>query len=96
MAFRLTVQAEEDIVGIAEAGIRLFGEAQALSYHQQLFDMFELIAANPHMARERHEITPPVRVHPFKAHLIIYVLAEPDDVVIVRIRHGHEDWIEEP
>jgi len=96
MAFRLTVQAEEDIVGIAEAGLRLFGETQALSYHQQLFEMFELIAANPQMARERHEITPPVRVHPFKAHLIIYILTEPDDVLIVRIRHSREDWMEEP
>jgi len=95
MVFRLTVQAEEDIVGIAEAGFRLFGETQALTYHQQLFEMFELIAASPQMARERSEITPPVRVHPFKSHVIIYVLTEPDDVLIVRVRHSHEDWMEE-
>jgi toxin ParE1/3/4 len=95
MGFRLTAQAEEDIVGIAEAGIRLFGETQALAYHQQLFEMFELIAASPQMARERPEITPPVRVHPFKSHVIIYVLTEPDDVLIVRVRHSHEDWLEE-
>ena len=96
MAFQLTVQAEEDMVGIAEAGFRVFGETEALSYHQQLFEMFELIAANPYMARERNEITPPVRVHPFKAHLIIYVLTESDEVLIVRIRHSHEDWMEGP
>lgn len=95
MTFRLTAKAEDDIIGIAEAGLRLFGETQAWSYHLQLFDMFELIAANPQMARERHEITPPVRVHPFKSHLIIYVVTEGSDVLIVRIRHGHEDWMEE-
>ena len=95
MGFRLTVQAEDDIVGIAEAGLRLFGETQALNYHLQLFDVFELIAANPQMARERNEFTPPVRVHPFKAHLIIYVLTQNDEVLIVRIRHSHEDWMEE-
>ena len=96
MAFRLTLQAEEDIVAIAEAGFRVFGVSQALSYHQQLFEMFELIAANPHMARERNEITPPVRGHPFRAHLIIYMLTEQDAVLIVRVRHSHEDWMEEP
>lgn len=95
MGFRLTAQAEEDMVGIAEAGIRLFGETQALAYHQQLFEMFELIAASSQMARERPEITPPVRVHPFKSHVMIYVLTEPDDVLIVRVRHSHEDWLEE-
>lgn len=96
MGFRLTVQAENDIVGIAEAGLRLFGETQALSYHLQQFEIFELLAANPQMARERNEITPPVRVHPFKAHLIIYVLTETDEVLIVRVRHSHEDWMEGP
>ena len=95
MVFRLTVQAEEDIVGIAEAGFRLFGETQALTYHQQLFEMFELIAASPQMARERHEITPPVRVHPFKSHMIIYVLTEPNEILIVRVRHSHEDWMDD-
>ncbi|MCY0093949.1 type II toxin-antitoxin system RelE/ParE family toxin [Hoeflea ulvae] len=95
MGFRLTVQAEDDIIGIAEAGLRLFGETQALSYHLQLFEMFELIAANPLMARERHEITPPVRVHPFKAHLIIYMQTQNDEILILRIRHSHEDWMDE-
>jgi len=45
VGFRLTVQAEKDIVDIAETSLRLFGEAQAWSYHSQLFDLFDLIAA---------------------------------------------------
>lgn len=92
MGFRLTQQAEDDIIAIAEAGLRLFGEAQALKYHAQLFELFDLIAANPQMARERTEISPPVRIHPFNAHLIIYVVIETGEVLIIRIRHGHEDW----
>lgn len=95
MGFSLTRQAEDDIVAIAHTGLRLFGEHQALNYHQQLFDVFSLIAANPRMARERQEITPPVRIHPFKAHLIVYVLTDGDEVLIVRIRHSHEDWMDE-
>ncbi len=92
MGFRLTEEAEEDIVGIAETGIRLFGSAHARRYHDELYAIFNLIAANPRMARERHEISPPMRIHPFKAHLVVYTIAEGGNVLIVRIRHGHEDW----
>tara|TARA_R110002020_G_scaffold136630_25_gene304911 strand:- start:9660 stop:9950 length:291 start_codon:yes stop_codon:yes gene_type:complete len=95
MRFLLTAKAEDDIISIAEAGLRLFGETQALSYHLQLYSMFELIAANPRMARERIELVPPVRIHPFKSHLIVYVITEMDGVLIIRIRHGHEDWMEQ-
>ncbi|ANL44980.1 toxin-antitoxin system toxin RelE/ParE family protein [Rhizobium phaseoli] len=92
MGFRLTQEAEEDIIGIAETGILLFGSAHARRYHHELYAIFDLIAANPRMARERDEISPPTRIHPFKAHLVVYTIVEGDHVLIVRIRHGHEDW----
>ncbi|WP_341871205.1 type II toxin-antitoxin system RelE/ParE family toxin [Stappia indica] len=47
------------------------------------------------MARERGEISPPVRIHPFKAHLVVYVMEEDGGILVVRIRHGHEDWSRE-
>lgn len=72
MPFILSFEAEEDIVSIAEQGIRIFGSVVAQRYHDELFAVLELIAANPQMARERHEISPPVRIHPFKAHLVVY------------------------
>lgn len=96
MGFRLSFAAEEDIIGIAEEGVRLFGIAQACKYHDELFAVLDIIAANPRMARERHELTPPMRIHPFKAHLIVYVVAENDDILVVRVRHSHEDWSNEP
>ena len=92
MGFRLSLEAEEDVVGIAEEGVRLFGPAQARRYHDELFAIFGLIAANPRMARERDELSPPMRIHPFKAHLVVYRIEEEGDVFIVRVRHGHEDW----
>lgn len=94
MTYRLSREADEDIVRIYIEGVRLFGRAQAESYHRELESLFELLAANPRMARERNEIMPPVRIHPYKAHLIVYVIEANDDVLIVRIRHGHEDWSE--
>ena len=91
MGFRLTRAAEDDLVAIGEAGIRLFGHRQARRYHDELFARFALLAANPRMARERQEISPPVRIHPFKTHLVVY-LVEDADILILRIRHAHEDW----
>lgn len=92
MGLRLSLQAEEDIIGIAEDGVRLFGPAQARKYHDELFAVFDLIAANPRMARERHELSPPMRIHPFKAHLVVYRVDDDGDIFIVRVRNGHEDW----
>jgi len=92
--FRLSLAAEEDIIGIAEQGVRVFGAVQARKYHDELFAIFALIAANPRMARERHELSPPMRIHPFKAHLIVYRIEGDGDIFVVRVRHGHEDWAE--
>ena len=75
--------------------MRLFGERQAVRNNLDLFALFELIAANPHMAQQRPEVSPPVRIFPFKAHLVVYLVDENNDVLIVRIRHGHENWIDD-
>jgi toxin ParE1/3/4 len=36
---------------------------------------------------------PSVRIHPSAAHVIVDAA---DDVLIVRVRHGREDWLEDP
>lgn len=92
MRYRLTRAAEEDIIAIyAEGGAR-FGTTQADRYHGELAQVFELIAANPEMARERHEIRPPVRIHPHGSHVIVYRIEDDGNVQIIRIRHGRENW----
>jgi toxin ParE1/3/4 len=92
LQFRLTRKAEEDVIGLYVEGARMFGEAQAERYHRQLGNVFDLIGRNPQIARERREIIPPVRVHPHKAHLIVYVVGDDGVAVILRVRHGREDW----
>ena len=96
MGYRLTQKAEEDIIRIYREGVILFGANQAERYHFELEALFQLLADNPKLARERTEISPPVRVHPHKAHLIVYLVEDGGDVLIVRVRHGHEDWESEP
>lgn len=95
MGYRLTREAERDVGSIAEMGIEMFGVEQARAYHDTLFHVFDLIADNPGMGRERTELTPPVRVHPFRSHIIVYNV-EDADVLIIRVRHAHEDWISDP
>ncbi|MBP2449102.1 plasmid stabilization system protein ParE [Rhizobium leguminosarum] len=45
MSFKLSVEAEDDIIAIAEQGVRLFGAGQAKRYHDELFALLDLIAA---------------------------------------------------
>jgi toxin ParE1/3/4 len=92
IGFRLSVEAENDILDIARNGALLFGVAQARKYHNELFSVFQLLSQYPKMARLRHEITPPIRIHPFRAHLIVYREESDHSILIIRIRHGHEDW----
>lgn len=96
MTYRLSRKAAEDIVNIYVTGVEQFGVEQAEKYHAQLERTFQLIASTPEIARERTEITPPVRIHGFGAHIIVYVVDQNRDVLIVRVRHGHEDWKESP
>jgi len=70
----------------------MFGVEQAQRYHSDLFTLLHLIADNPRIAGDRDEICPPVRIHSFKSHIIVYRIDEGDAIFVIRIRHGHEDW----
>lgn len=91
--FRLTRAAVDDLTAIFLEGIEQFGLPQADVYHEGLSAIFAFLADYPHAARLREEISPPVRVHPYKAHLVIYEVDEDDEIIILRVRHGREDWI---
>ncbi|MDQ0421220.1 toxin ParE1/3/4 [Peteryoungia aggregata LMG 23059] len=92
MSYRLTRRAAEDIRKIYRHGVETFGEAQAEAYHIHLERVFTLLAENPRMARERVEITPPVRVHPTGSHLVIYSIKPSGDVLIIAVPNAREDW----
>ena len=40
MSFKLSAEAEEDIIAIAEQGVRMFGAGQAKRRHEELFALF--------------------------------------------------------
>ena len=95
MSYRISRKAEDDIVQLYLTGVRLFGTAQAERYYDGLERAFKFVAAHPLAVRERTEIDPPIRIHPYGAHLVVY-MADYEGVLILRIRHGREDWINDP
>ncbi|WP_417471302.1 type II toxin-antitoxin system RelE/ParE family toxin [Maricaulis sp.] len=96
MGFKLTRAAENDLISIYLDGAERFGLSQADHYHDSLDRLFGFLGQNPRAARDRVEITPPVRCHPHGSHLIIYVIDADDDVLVLRIRHAHENWAGDP
>ena len=94
MGYRLTHKAAEDVREIYRAGFVRVGMRQADAYHSLLEHTFRFIADNPFAARQRLEISPPVRIHPVQAHLVIYQHQTDGEILIIRVRHGHEDWMD--
>lgn len=90
--YRLSRKAEEDIIATFLYGVAQSGIQQAERSHELLERTFEFLAQNPEAARERAEITPPVRIHPIESHIVIYTVDESGDIFVVRVRHGREDW----
>jgi len=96
MPLRFTSKAKADLIEIYQTSVETFGMVQAEAYQDQLERAFHLLAANPRLARERTEIAPPVRIHPCGSHVIIYSIEAEGVVLIIRIRHGREDWVTDP
>ena len=92
MGYSLTLQAEVDFDHIYDTGLRQFGSTQGDAYAAGLKRIFEFLAAFPHAARERLEVSPPVRAFSYKAHVVVYDIVE-GDIVVLRLRHSREDWL---
>jgi toxin ParE1/3/4 len=92
-AYQLTRAASKDIEALFIEGLVLFGLSAADKYHDGLTSTLEFLADFPCAARVRAELDPPVRAFRYKSHMVIYEPAEDDTVIVLQVRHGHEDWI---
>ena len=95
VGYRLGLAARQDVITIYLSSEEMFGEAQADRYLAGLRSTFDFLASNPRSARERREFEPPVRIHRYRAHVIVYAVDD-EGVLIIRVRHGHEDWVSSP
>ncbi len=91
MSFRLTNRAQDDVIGLYTDGVDQFGITMTERYHEGLLALFDLLGNNPRMDRLRPEFSPPMRIHVYRSHLVIYVEDEAG-VLIVRVLHGRQDW----
>ncbi|WP_157219450.1 type II toxin-antitoxin system RelE/ParE family toxin [Flavisphingomonas formosensis] len=92
-SFKLSGKAERDLEAIAVYTVETFGIEQALAYRDGLIRSFEFLVENPRSVRLRRELTPPVRAHRFQSHLIFYDMLSDGGILILRVRHGREDWL---
>lgn len=89
----MKLRADAGIIDIFVESAARYDKAHAQNYVAGLAATFALLAKNPLMARERLEFHPPVRMHPHRAHMIVYSeLDDGDGILIIRILHNREDW----
>lgn len=95
MKRRLTIKdsAVADLDAIYWHGVERWGRQQARDYLEALESLFTLLAEQPEIARERRELDPPVRLHPFRSHVVIFK-ANATEMDIVRVVHGRSNWAE--
>jgi toxin ParE1/3/4 len=88
--FTVTKAANADICSIARYTQDTWGRDQRRRYLDGLNEKFEVLAAMPEMVAERRDFRPPVRIHHYEKHLIIYVITN-SGILIVRVLHQSQD-----
>lgn len=70
-----------------------WGQAKAEDYLQGLGRLFTLLTDHPEIARDRRDFRPPVRLHPYQSHLVIFtntaLILE-----VIRVVHNRSNWVD--
>ena len=82
--------AEQDIAEIWADGADRWGIAQADKYFDGMMDLFDLLSAQPEIARLRQKFIPPVRLHIYGSHIAIFETID-GGVAIIRVLHQRRD-----
>ncbi|MEH6691814.1 MULTISPECIES: type II toxin-antitoxin system RelE/ParE family toxin [Pseudorhizobium] len=85
--FRLTQQADRDLLDIFIYGLEVFGIRQAEHYGDDLHSCFQLLADNPRMGRLAPALGEQVRRHEHHSHVILYEEAS-FGILILAIIHS--------
>ncbi len=88
--FRTSNAAKDDIRNIGRYTQNEWGVAQRRRYLDGLNERFAALSASPKMAAERGEFDPPVRIHPYEKHLIVYVIDD-NGILVARVLHESMD-----
>ena len=81
-----------DLDAIFDHGVAKWSLDHAIAYILDLERVFVLLSTFPEMARLRRELSPPIRIHPYRAHVIADD-AEPVGIEIIRVLPARSDWV---
>ena len=82
--------AEQDIAEIWTGGAERWGVAQADRYFDGMVDLFQLLSEQPDIAGLRKEFRPPVRIHIYGPHIVVFE-AVGAGIEIIRVLHQRRD-----
>lgn len=89
-SFRLTRDAERDVLDIYLYTLRHFGRTQAETYASDLFARFSAIAAQPSLGRDFGDVHPGARRANQGSHAIYY-RSDTEGILVLRILHQKMD-----
>jgi toxin ParE1/3/4 len=84
--YRLTRDADSDLLKMFVYGLETFGLVQAEAYRQDIVQCLALLADNPRMGRRADEFAPGARRHEHAQHIIFYD-EQPNGILIIGIIH---------
>ena len=84
--YRLTRDADTDLLEVFLYGFETFGLPRAEDYRDSLTRCFELLADNPKLGRKADEFAPGARRHEHARHVVFYD-EQPYGVLIIAIIH---------
>ena len=85
--YRLTNDADADLLRMFLYGFETFGWTQAEAYREGIMRCFELLADNPRLGRKADGLGLRARRHEHTRHVIFYD-EQPDGVLITAILHA--------
>lgn len=87
----LRPRAEADLAEIWDYTAARWSVTQAETYLTGLQAALALLCAHPEIARLHHDFSPPVRLFPYRAHLVIFA-ADETALEVIRVVHMRSNW----
>lgn len=91
VGYRLTRQADNDLIDIITYTKQKFGTSQTRKYLLEIDNVVKRLVSNPYLGKRRPEILPDIYTFPIGAHLIFYKQDE-KQLLVVRILHESSDY----
>ena len=86
LQYRLSENAETDVLGIADYTLDTWGMNQALKYSDNLYDHYELLGQRPALGRRCVSLSPGLSRFEVEKH-VVFFLEQVPGILVVRVMH---------